>query len=685
MRRSTFEGRVAVARFGCPARAEVSEAALRQLRLANWLWNDLVAIERGHEEAIAAIWAVHPEVAGAQEAAAAAEAEAAEIAEAVGRARREGRARAAAPADLRQRLREARQRLRDARVGLREVKASLYDEIEPRFVEERAEVRRATKATYARWVQDGGLYWGTYNRVRAHFDTARARMLQQRVAGGPSALRFHPFDGEGTWTVQLQREAGDPERTWAVLAGGDSRWRSVIEVDDVPEPEAWSALSRGERRRAARCTVAIRIGREENGAAGGAAEVATIAGGLPGADGAREDRGDDGAVARVGERPVNRSARPVWLRLPVTIHRPLPVDADITQVEVTRRRVGTHFRLTVAMTYRTSAPVGEERGGLVAVDLGWRRRDDGSVRAAVWRGRGGRSLTAMPAWMSAWVRPGVGPESGEVVVPASWLEEDERLHQITGTRDRKFIAMRDRVAGWLVGHADVWPRLGPVAQEVVRSARGQTPYTDEEAVAALVETAPMWRSPARLGRLAMAWTKWAGDAGEEMAAPLEVWRRQDRHLSEWVAQTRDQLGQRRREVYRTLAARLVEAYGSVVVEELFLAAVERRPRVEDVGDPQMDAARRLSRAAAPGTLRAAVVSAAKREGASVLTVPAEGTTRVHAACGTWLDADFASEVTVWCPVCEMRFDQDFNAAANLLRLATGEVADLGRAGGQPSA
>jgi transposase len=163
-----------------------------------------------------------------------------------------------------------------------------------------------------------------------------------------------------------------------------------------------------------------------------------------------------------------------------------------------------------------------------------------------------------------------------------------------------------------------------------------------------------------------------------MVAALEAWRVQDRHLGEWVAQARDQMTRRRREVYRTVASRLAAAYGTVIVEKFELPRLGREPSRETEADYQQDAGRALARMAAPGGLRHALTQAAVREGGRVLTVPAEGTTRVHAPCDTWLEADFAASRSVWCDGCGTMFDQDFNAAENLLRLATGEVTEMRR-------
>jgi hypothetical protein len=280
--------------------------------------------------------------------------------------------------------------------------------------------------------------------------------------------------------------------------------------------------------------------------------------------------------------------------------------------------------------------------------------------------------------MAEWVGPGPTAGSGEVLLPHSWQEEEERLRGVASLRQVKFLALRDRLAAWLLQNPTPTPSLVALARRTIRSGRDQEAPTDAAVVASLIQSLPEWRSSARLSRLAALWRAAPPEDGESMVAALEAWRVQDRHLGEWVAQARDQMTRRRREVYRTVASRLAAAYGTVIVEKFELPRLGREPSRETEADYQQDAGRALARMAAPGGLRHALTQAAVREGGRVLTVPAEGTTRVHAPCDTWLEADFAVSRSVWCDGCGTMFDQDFNAAENLLRLATGEVTEMRR-------
>lgn len=602
MRRSTFEGATRVYQYGCRGEPVLDEAAIGQLRLANQLWNALVEIDQAHQGAVDAAWQAQPEVAVATELLEAADAALAAALEAAAEERKQARSRHPRSSRAAE-LAGLRAQRKVARLAQREAKAAAYDALAPLFHDLTAARRAAVKATYATYVQASGLYWPTYNAVIQAHDTAAAAVASRRKAGAAAELHFRRFEGNGTWTVQLQRAAADPERTFAGLLAGDTKWRQVARIDVEPvlaDPSAWEALSPAQRRRAGRGQLAIRI----------------------------------------GSRP-DRSA--IWLELPVTFHRPIPADADITQIQVTRRRIGTHFELSASFTCRLAAPAPiSSVHGVVALDIGWRRLSDGALRVAVWQSPVTRTLQ-LPEPARRWVRPMAG--GGELILPAPWLAEQTAMEKIQALRDLKLDALRPLVVEWLAEHPDATEALD-IRGEVSR-----------------------WRSPARFAALALRWRDNRQSGDPTVLAALSAWRVQDRHLYERVANTRDQLGRRRREVYRCVAAALVDTYGVIALETMHIGQITRPGPAEDPSDEQADAARRQARAASPGMLTGAIRTAAQREGVVVVEVPAKDTTRIHQPCGTRLEASAAERITMWCPVCECGFDQDQNAAANLLASA----------------
>ena len=117
------------------------------------------------------------------------------------------------------------------------------------------------------------MYWCNYDDVIANYETARKRALREG-----RELRFHGWDGTGKVTVRYQQ--GLPV---AEVQGVDRR----LQIDPV-DPLAWSSPHRSERRKLARSRVRIRVG-------------------------------SDGR-------------EPVWLELPVVLHRALPGGNDTQRV-----------------------------------------------------------------------------------------------------------------------------------------------------------------------------------------------------------------------------------------------------------------------------------------------------------------------------------------------------------------
>ena len=604
MKRSTWQGAVTVVRWGSASRFadQIPDAALAQLRLAHDLRNDLVAIERRHEEVKAAIWETCPQIAEAERTLAEAD-EAVRAVKEVAKRERQADRTTRSRTETTEALRDARATFKAAKEARKAVRDEHYPALAPLFHDAKAARNGAVKALYGVFVQGRGLYWATYNSVVAHHDTAVQRMVAKRKAGEKAEMRFHRWSGEGTLSVQLQREAGDPERTPELLASCASKWHNVVSIPALPAN--FAEMSRGDQRRAARQVVKIKIG-------------------------STEDRS------------------PVWWEIPVVMHRPLPAGADVTNVEVTRRRLAGHFALSVAVTCRIAAPVARSDGPVVGLDVGWRARSDGSLRVGVFQVDG--QMPKLPA------HPCIRPLQGgvEVVVPASWREMYERLEKLNSMRDVAFDTARDNLATWLEGRSDV----------------SEAWETDPHVLR-------QWRSPARLAALALRWrdARVTGD-GDAFAA-LEAWRVQDRHLWEWERNERLQLIGRRNDAWRVVGAWVASFAATLRLGAWHITSVRRRPDVGTEDDEQARAARHNATVAAPGALRAAVVAAAQREGATIEQGDPAWLGTTHVTCGAEAaDRDeAAARITLWCETCQVGFDQDVNAAR---WLASARVPDVPR-------
>jgi hypothetical protein len=185
-----------------------------------------------------------------------------------------------------------------------------------------------------------------------------------------------------------------------------------------------------------------------------------------------------------------------------------------------------------------------------------------------------------------------------------------------------------------------------------------------------------WRSTARLASVSLRWRQESGDSpGEarEALASLEAWRKRDKHLYEYECHLRSQLQGSRKDLYRRFAARMSREYKTAVVEDLNLNEFHRLGNIEEGGSIEKDVAKRYVRDACLSSL----FDALKERMREVKEIdPAKTTMQCH-ACGHVSDWDTKLPVLLKCEGCDLEFDQDVNAARNMLA-ASGEVVEWDR-------
>lgn len=569
-------------------RGDLPPEAVDELRRAHELRNDLVAIERRHEERKAEIWANNPELA-AQIARTDELDELVEAAEEQGRSARGKNRSTDVGAEQRAAIKALRKERSQAKVALRELKKTYYPAMKEAFSGASQERKAEIKALYAPYME-AGLYWATFNDVREHHDTAVKSVAAKRTEGQPAEMKFHGWTGEGTLRVQLQRGAGVEARTPTVLADPEkNRWKNVFSIQPVLDPDEHAKMTKAEQRRAARQgTIRFRIG---------SYDAATI------------------------------------IEMPVILHRPLPLDADVPFARITRRRVAGRYRNELTVTVRLPAVPKRIEGTVAAAHIGWRALPDGALRVAVIAG----DLGPTPEKLNRYVRRHDG--WAEVVITPRLRSRMTRMQDVQSQRDVNLDMARAQLVHWLRDH--------PVEG---------------------LEHVDKWRSPARFASLARRWDSEPPEDGEEITAALEAWRVQDRHLWEWRTGETDRVLKHRREIFRLVAAWLTETAAAVVVDEWKIDA--RRPAVEQVDERQERLARANRMLASPGDFRSRVQIAAKMRGVTVL--PAPPSSRSHSTCGTYFDdAEKRDSIMVWCSKCQVLVDQDADAALKLLRTVTG--------------
>lgn len=324
----------------------------------------------------------------------------------------------------------------------------------------------------------------------------------------------------------------------------------------------------------------------------------------------------------------DESGRPVWTRLCVWVHPGLmPDDARIMSVALLRRRLPSHrmndgtFHERYDWSLQFTVRYGEEKPraitGACGIDLGW-RLIEGNMRVAYLVGDDGHRE--------------------ELILPVKLLRRWSKSQSLAGIRDLNFDAVKASVIAWKQGLPEIPEWLAEAAKLV-----GQ------------------WRAKGKLVHLMGQWAanRIAGD--EEIFATLQAWREQDAHLWQWQVANDVKAQRTRLHLYRNFAHRVSQRYGKIVVEDCDWRKVQRKKKADD--NQSDNGARTYMRIASVGKIRELL----KQVGG--VMVDSSNTTRTCHACGSLEEWDQAKDLVHTCESCSLPWDQDYNAAMNLLASA----------------
>lgn len=167
--------------------------------------------------------------------------------------------------------------------------------------------------------------------------------------------------------------------------------------------------------------------------------------------------------------------KPVFARVQVIMHRPLP-DGAIKWAYLERRMIANSPKWFVRLTVETQAGTDRNQSTWVALHVGWRSTPNGGVQAGLWQGSDGKR--------------------GAIVLKEKHCRDYATLDYIRSQRDRA------------MDNAKVWIKAWLKSQ----------PYQPEW-MAEAITTMHLWRSEARLAKLAM---KCREIAGELVDTSIEI-------------------------------------------------------------------------------------------------------------------------------------------------------------------
>lgn len=538
--------------------------------------------------------------------------------------------------------------------GVKEARSKITSHHKPRYEKARktaAEQRRIARGEFSA----KGLMHGTYTRIE--------QAVERSVDSTGRPPEFERYEGEGSIGRQLPRTRDKDRRLYSVTAddlysGADSYVRMTA------LPEGWEDLPRGERRRVAKH---YRITAKRQRSGEGWQEIP-----------ARLD--GQYLEMQFGWKPAGRDK--TWIRFPLTQHRRMPKDAEVLWVYVHRWRVGIHYEWRAQFTiesetfHRPKEPTSPSQ--TCAIDIGWRRILDAD----------GNQIGLRVGYLV--------DEHGaerEILAPDGLWQRLAKVYSIAQIRSRELDTIRDRLFAWASD------RQMPAWWTDVRTVRDGD--GKEHTMPPLSAGLSQWRSPRKLQRIADVWKKdeHRFDGDGEMLEVLLAWAKQDRHLGQWEAHMRDRTIAHRREVWRQVAADLARSYRTILVEDGLCRSEgrERQMKIVDIegwerkppedGDPHEGREqRRQSRMAAPGELRLAITHATHKTASTVIDVAqTKNSTRECAWCShVQKHVDFAKAIEIQCEGCDRVWDQDANAARNLLHrrgLSSGPIPPLVNASG----
>lgn len=316
-------------------------------------------------------------------------------------------------------------------------------------------------------------------------------------------------------------------------------------------------------------------------------------------------------------RVQSEEARPVWAKVPIVLHRPLPADGLIKRCNLHRRVTADRVTWEVQFIVSLPEPAGERNTRAAGINTGWRMLPDGRMRVAMLASDDG--------------------ETRELALPAEVVGKFNHPDSLRAVRDVAFNLAKGRLREWLDSNEHpIW-----LAEEA--------------------ETIAHWKSPARLSKLRHAWVgrRFNGDGVAFRA--VEAWYHQDRHLWQWESFERAKCSRIRREIYRHWVRSVADDFGIVHIGAVKLDQIVRRPPVEETADGSQT--RHNSRIASTSVLATLLKQTARAD-----AVDPSNVTRTCHVCGdvdtSW---DAAASIMHTCAACGEEWDQDVNAARNLLR------------------
>lgn len=275
---------------------------------------------------------------------------------------------------------------------------------------------------------------------------------------------------------------------------------------------------------------------------------------------------------------------PIFAEWPIILHRPLPEGSLVKAAKVVRRRIGAHDNWSVHFTLVLNDSKTSEEDKAIAVNLRWART----------------TLDGEATTLAADYTSDIG--KGDISVAPEVVSQLRKSDDLRSIRDKNF----DKIRG------ELSPQLKIL--------------TLPEEMKSRLEFMHAWKAQGKLAATVIWWrhNRFEGDA--TAFALAEAWRKQDKHLWDWEANSRRKALARRKDSYRVFAAQAARKHHVLVIEKINLARLAKKPELDEERDFNAKASAQRF-ATAPSELRSALLNAFRREGGRVVEVAAGYTSR----------------------------------------------------------
>jgi ribosomal protein L37AE/L43A len=318
----------------------------------------------------------------------------------------------------------------------------------------------------------------------------------------------------------------------------------------------------------------------------------------------------------------------------------MPDDCRIKLAVVSRKKVGTSFRWAVTFTCtKETDPVELDQSKALAcgINFGWKQAKNGGLRVASIVGSDG--------------------SIEHINLNADIPLELKHVDHLKSDLDTGINEMHTAIKGFAFDYDD-------------RPKDSTTWKTLSESIKR-IKKAPKIGS-GKLASCVFCWRDNFPDYEPAFLKVFESWRKADKRKREEMDNLRDKVIKRRVDFYRNTAKAIVEKYGMIGLHEFDLrkAAIVKT----DEDNPLHQISRHNRTVAALSELRGWIIKQAAKTGSQIQEVKGPITVICN-KCGNAVSKDDKTDFIWRCDKCSEKWDQDVNAAQNVLDTMLGNPAN----------